>query len=149
MSFWYHQFFQKTNEKIWPTYYSNSSRIVFVRFLEELKTPKRHFEINWPLLHTYIFKNQEKVSTLHFTYVLYIFFLRVFLVFYSLQKWKKCINLLVCSRYERVVQVADFRWILDHRSCTLYHMSSSDIELCHQFQFSILCPIEVFCLLHG
>ena len=26
-----------------------SSRIVFVRFLGELKTPKRHFEINWPL----------------------------------------------------------------------------------------------------
>ena len=26
-----------------------SSRIVLVPFLEELKTPKRHFEINWPL----------------------------------------------------------------------------------------------------
>ena len=26
-----------------------SSRIVFVRFLGELKTPKGHFEINWPL----------------------------------------------------------------------------------------------------
>ena len=23
--------------------------IVFVRFLGELKTPKKHFEINWPL----------------------------------------------------------------------------------------------------
>ena len=30
----------------WARY---SSRIVFVRFLEELKTPKRHFEINWTL----------------------------------------------------------------------------------------------------
>ena len=27
-----------------------SSRIVFVHFLGELKTPKRHFEINWPLV---------------------------------------------------------------------------------------------------
>ena len=31
------------------TYYGTSSRIVFVRFLDELKIPKRHFEINWPL----------------------------------------------------------------------------------------------------
>jgi hypothetical protein len=29
---------------------SNLTTIVFVRFLEESKTPKRHFEINWPLL---------------------------------------------------------------------------------------------------
>ena len=29
-----------------------SSWIVFVRFLGELKTPKRHFEINWPLRYT-------------------------------------------------------------------------------------------------
>ena len=27
-----------------------SSRITFVRFLVESKTPKRHFEINWPLV---------------------------------------------------------------------------------------------------
>ena len=38
----------KKNEKNQPNYYGTSSRIVFVRFLEELKTPKRHFEINWP-----------------------------------------------------------------------------------------------------
>ena len=42
-------FFQKTNKKIQPNY-GTSSRIVFVRFLEELKTPKEHFEINWPLV---------------------------------------------------------------------------------------------------
>ena len=30
-------------------YYGTSSRIVFVHFLGELKTPKRHLEINWPL----------------------------------------------------------------------------------------------------
>ena len=44
MSLWYLEFSQKTND-----YYSTSSRIVFVRFLGEFKTPKRHFEINWPL----------------------------------------------------------------------------------------------------
>ena len=53
MYFWYVQFFQKTNEKIQPNYYDTSSRIVFVRFLEELKTPKRHFEMNWPLVNLY------------------------------------------------------------------------------------------------
>ena len=31
------------------TNYGTSSRIVFVRFLGELMTTKRHFEINWPL----------------------------------------------------------------------------------------------------
>ena len=50
MSFGYLQFSQKTNEKNWHYYYGTSSRIVFVRFLGKLKTPKRHFEINWPLL---------------------------------------------------------------------------------------------------
>ena len=49
MSFWYLQFSQKTNEKIRLNYYGTSSRIVFVCFLGELKIPKRHFEINWPL----------------------------------------------------------------------------------------------------
>ena len=34
-----------------PYYYGTSSRIVFVCFLGELKTPKRYFEINWPLVH--------------------------------------------------------------------------------------------------
>ena len=35
-------------------YYGTSSRIVFFRFLGELKTQKRHFEINWPLkIHLY------------------------------------------------------------------------------------------------
>jgi hypothetical protein len=47
--FWYLQFFQKTNKKIRLYYDGTSSRIIFVRFLEELKTKKRHFEINWPL----------------------------------------------------------------------------------------------------
>ena len=38
------------NEKIQLYYYGTSSWIVFIRFLGELKTPKRHFEINWPLV---------------------------------------------------------------------------------------------------
>ena len=46
----YLQFFQKTNKKIQPNYYGTSRRIVFIRFLEELKTPKNYFEINWPLV---------------------------------------------------------------------------------------------------
>ena len=39
---------KKKKEKLRPNYYDTSGWIVFVRFLEELKTPKRHFEINWP-----------------------------------------------------------------------------------------------------
>ena len=40
-------------------------RIVFVRFLDELNTPKRRFEIYWPLeelekLHTVISTHSEK-----------------------------------------------------------------------------------------
>ena len=36
----------KTKEK---NYYDTSGRLVFVVFWKNLKTPKRHFEINWPL----------------------------------------------------------------------------------------------------
>ena len=36
-------------KKFLPNYYGTSSRIVFVHFLEELKTQKRHSKINWPL----------------------------------------------------------------------------------------------------
>ena len=38
---------KKTNKKLdLTTYYGISSQIVFVCFLEELKMPKRHLEIN-------------------------------------------------------------------------------------------------------
>ena len=47
MSFWRFQFFQKTNEKIGLNYYDTISQILFVRFLEEMKTPKGDFKINW------------------------------------------------------------------------------------------------------
>ena len=40
---------KKWMKKNLPYCYSTSSRIVFVRFLGELKTSERHFEINWPL----------------------------------------------------------------------------------------------------
>ena len=41
LSFWYLQFSQKN----WLYYYGTSSWIVFIRFLGEVKTTKRHFEI--------------------------------------------------------------------------------------------------------
>ena len=61
MSFWYLQFSQKPNKKIRLYYYGTSIRIVFVRLLGELKTPKRHFEINWPLA-----GNPSKAETFFF-----------------------------------------------------------------------------------
>ena len=56
--FWYLQFFRKTNEL---NYYGTSSRIVFVRFLEELKTPKSPFEINWPLKLCIFFRTSQSL----------------------------------------------------------------------------------------
>ena len=49
MSFWCLQSFQKTNENnsTWGTIVVGSN--FFLHFLEELKIPKRHFEINWHL----------------------------------------------------------------------------------------------------
>ena len=47
--FWYPQFFQKTNKKIWLNYYDTSGRLAFVRFLEEIDVPRNHFKIIWPL----------------------------------------------------------------------------------------------------
>ena len=41
-------FLQKTNKRILLYYYETSGWLVFV-FWRKLKTPKRHFEINWPL----------------------------------------------------------------------------------------------------
>ena len=49
MSFGNLQFSQKTNKTIQLYYNGTSSRIVFVPYLGELKTPRRHFKINWPL----------------------------------------------------------------------------------------------------
>ena len=48
MKCWYPEFFQEMNETIRPTVlYDTSGRLVFVRYLEELKTPKSPFEINF------------------------------------------------------------------------------------------------------
>ena len=44
------RFLQTTNERILLYYYETSGWLVFVRFWRKLKTPKRHFEINWPLI---------------------------------------------------------------------------------------------------
>ena len=43
-------------------YYDISGWIVFVHFLEEFKTPKRHFEINWPLANCQ--ENKKKCNVL-------------------------------------------------------------------------------------
>ena len=40
---------KKRMKKFDLQYYDTLARFVFVRFLEELKTPKSPFEINWPL----------------------------------------------------------------------------------------------------
>ena len=48
MSFWYLQFSPKKWTKIFQ--FITSSRIVLVHFSGGLKTLKRHFEINWPLV---------------------------------------------------------------------------------------------------
>ena len=51
MSFWCLQFSQKMNENnlTWGTIVCSKVELFFVGFLGELKIPKRHFEINWPL----------------------------------------------------------------------------------------------------
>ena len=48
-TFRYPQFFQKTNEKIGLNYYYTSGWIFSFVFWKNLKTPKKHFEINWPI----------------------------------------------------------------------------------------------------
>ena len=50
MSFGVLQFSPKERKKFEFTTCGTPSRIVFVRFLGELKRLKRHFEINWPLV---------------------------------------------------------------------------------------------------
>ena len=55
---------KKTNEKIPLYYYGTSSRIIFVSFLGELKTPKRHFKINWPLANPIIFYKVPSIEML-------------------------------------------------------------------------------------
>ena len=47
-------------------YYDNSGRLVFVHFLEELKTSKSPLEINWPLVHAWKF---EKFKWLVYTLI--------------------------------------------------------------------------------
>ena len=53
MSFWCLQYSQNTNKNnlTWGTIVVKLN--FFVRFLGELKIPKRHFEINWPLASHY------------------------------------------------------------------------------------------------
>jgi hypothetical protein len=46
---------KRTKKFDFTKYYGTSTRIVFVHFLGELKTSKIHFEINWPLVWTWIY----------------------------------------------------------------------------------------------
>ena len=65
--FWYLKFqSQKTNEKVQIYYYGTSSRIVYVHFLGELKTPKRHFEIKlFQKISTYFFGFTKQKAVHH------------------------------------------------------------------------------------
>ena len=84
MSFWCLQFSQKKNENnsTWGTIVVKSN--FFVQFLGELKIPKRHFEINWPLA-------SEFICLFHFkiTHVLYaiVFIVRSKLWVYRNSVW--------------------------------------------------------------
>ena len=50
MSFWCFEFFLKTNENNSTWGIIAVKAFFFFFFLEEFKTPKRHFEVNWPLV---------------------------------------------------------------------------------------------------
>ena len=56
---------KKRNEKIRLYNYGTSSQIVFIRFLGELKTPKRPFEINRPLVLLIFFKHDNIKAPSH------------------------------------------------------------------------------------
>ena len=49
-TFWYPQFFPKMNEKIVSTTMIPQVGLFSFVFWKNLKTPKRHFEINWRLI---------------------------------------------------------------------------------------------------
>ena len=48
-------------------YYGTSSQIVFIRFSGELKTPKRHFKINWSLLRGWKTPKKDSNNAKNFT----------------------------------------------------------------------------------
>ena len=58
MSFWCSKFSQKMNENNSTLDTLVIKSIFFVRFLGELKVPKRHFEINWSLADNPMSPNQ-------------------------------------------------------------------------------------------
>ena len=60
------QFAQKMNKKFRHYYYGTSRRIVFIHFFWELKTPKRHFEINWPLGQCICYKSLNLINQFSF-----------------------------------------------------------------------------------
>ena len=59
--FWYPQFFQKTNEKIIPpNYYDTSGRLVFINFWKNLTTPKINYisKLTDPKWYFALFQNE-------------------------------------------------------------------------------------------
>ena len=66
MSFWCLQFSQKTNENN-STYGTIVVKLkFFVRSLGELKIPKRHLEINWPLARAILYYDLPAVHNVSF-----------------------------------------------------------------------------------
>ena len=65
-----------------------------VRFLEELKTPKRHFEINWPLICiTILFRSENVTTVLPRKYILWFLIIACFLAFF----WRLSLFLLLIT----------------------------------------------------
>ena len=62
MTFLYSQFSQNLNKKIQLNHYNTLGRLVFVHFLGELKTSKRHFEINWPLKTSFCYSWKKSLN---------------------------------------------------------------------------------------
>ena len=127
MSFWYLQFSQKTNEKIRLYYYGTSSRIVFVRFLGELKTPKRHFEINWPLVLSRISvkclfrKNEPELVGTLFSWTYSI-----------IQKWLvNCvINLMTLKLSKKMRYFSSSKRVISSKSaCAMTHLRKNGTSL--------------------
>ena len=78
----------KKERKIPLYYYGTSSRIVFVRFLGELNTPKRHFENNWPLEAPLVLQEGSKLKTASFMDGSLLWTLRVLSLLASTSVWQ-------------------------------------------------------------
>ena len=76
---------KKMNEQIWLYYYDTSGRLVFVRFLRKLTTPRNHFEIDWPLRDKKL--TGKNIRNLSFKFLLKYQFLPLIIIDFT-NKWK-------------------------------------------------------------